>query len=97
MTTVRFKNWACRVQEGRYGNGRTALQLVDAEDGAPVATATVNLVDQPLAEGEVFVKDYAENAGMLDALTKAGIVEPTGERVRSGFVDIPKCKLTGRG
>ena len=97
MSPVRFKNWTCRVQQARYGNGRTALQLVDAEDGSPIATATVNLADQPLGDGEVFIKDYAENTGMLASLERAGVVERTGEWVRSGFVEVPKCRLTGRG
>jgi hypothetical protein len=95
MTEVKFKSWTCRVQRSKYGNGRTALQLVD--DEGPIATATVNLPDKPLGPNEVFIKDYSENTRMLAALEKAGIVERTGEWVKSGFVDVPKARLTGRG
>lgn len=97
MTEVQFKDWRCRVQKGRYTNGRTALQLVDADDGEPVATATVNLPEVELAPDEVLVKSYSENTGMLEALEEAGIVRPTGEWVESGFVRVQKCRLTGRG
>lgn len=92
---LKFRQWNCVLQTAQYGNGRTALQLVDAEDGEPVATATVNLPDETLGENEVFIKDYAENEGMLKTLQDAGIVEPTGKVVASGFVAIPVCRLTG--
>ena len=48
MTRVRFKQWDCIVRKREYGNGRPALELVDAEDGSPIAKATVNLPDVPL-------------------------------------------------
>jgi hypothetical protein len=93
MTRVRFKNWDCVIQKCEYGNGRPALQLVDASDGEPIATATVNLPDLPAGPNQVFIKDYSENEGMLKALTEAGVVKPTGETVRSGFVEVPVCEL----
>lgn len=93
---VQFRNWRCRVEEGRYANGRIALQLRDAEDGSSIATASVNLPDEPLGDGEVFVKSYSENEGMLQALESAGIVQRTGEWVTSGHVQVPKCRLVGR-
>ena len=91
--TIRFKSWTCNLVRRRYRNGRTALQLVDAEDGEPVANATVNLPEVDLAEDEVLVKDCSENEGMLAALTAAGAVEPTGRVVVSGFVTVPVCRL----
>lgn len=93
MTRVRFKQWDCIVQKRQYGNGRVALQLVDAEDGSPIVTATVNLPDIPAGPNQVFIKDYAENEGMLAALLAAGVVKPTGDTVRSGFVEVPTCEL----
>ena len=93
MTSVRFKQWDCTVQKRQYGNGRVALQLLDAEDGSPIATATVNLPDEPLGKNLVFIKDYGENTGILDALISVGVVKPTGEKVRSGFVEVPVCEL----
>jgi hypothetical protein len=96
MTTVRFKGWVCEVRQGRYDNGRTALTLVDAEDGQPVATATVNVPHEPLAADECFVKDYAENEGMLAALEAAGVVKATGRTVWTGRVQVPVCELLAR-
>jgi len=93
MTRVRFRDFDCIVQRRQYGNGRPALELVDAEDGSPIAKATVNLPDTPLGKNQVFIKNYAENEGMLEALVAAGVVKPTGESVRSGFVEVPVCEL----
>lgn len=91
MIQVRFKDWTCTVQKRRYDNGRVALSLVDEE--GPVATATVNLPDVTLGRNQVAIKDWSENEGMLDALVAAGVVKPTGHKVRSGFVEVPICEL----
>ncbi|WP_205679000.1 hypothetical protein [Aquisphaera insulae] len=93
MSRVRFKSWDCLVQKRQYGNGRPALQLIDADDGSPIATATVNLPDVPLGKNQVAIKDYGENAGMLKALAEAGIVKPTGQTIPSGYVEVPICEL----
>ena len=91
MTIVRFRNTDCTIQKRYYGNGRVALCLVD-EDG-PVATATVNLPGVKLEPNQVLIKDYSECEGLLAALVAAGVVKPTGEKVRSGFVEVPVCEL----
>lgn len=97
---VKFKAWECDIQFRQYGNGRPAIRLVQARTRGPyagssevIAMASVNLPDEPLAEGEIFIKDYAENEGMLAALIAAGVVEDTGRRVSSGWVTIPVAKL----
>lgn len=81
----------CTIEWTRYGNGQTAMQLW-AEDG-PYARATVAVDGVDLVDGEVLIKDHSENAGMLEALEAAGIVERTGRYVRSGFVQIPVARL----
>jgi len=91
--TVRFKRWDCKLVWSYYGNDRRALQLIDAVDFSRVATATVNIPDKALESDEVFIKDYSENEGMLDALVKAGIVEDTGRRVTTGHVTVPVCRV----
>jgi hypothetical protein len=74
--------WTCLVEyPGRYADGRLAIALIDARDGSPVATVTTNVPEVELAPDEVLVKDYAENAGILDVLAQAGILQATGRRV----------------
>ncbi len=92
--TLTFHGTKCRVVLERYEEGgRVAVQLVDAETGEPFSTATTNLPGEPLAADEVFIKNYSENEGMLDALEAAGIVKRTGREVRSGYVVIYAAKL----
>ena len=90
---VKFMEWDCEVQFAHYSNGRTGIRLIDQVDGEPIATATVNLPNEPLGEGEVIVKDYSENAGMLKALMDAGIVSAPSRYVSSGFITAPVCIL----
>jgi hypothetical protein len=93
MTTVQFKKWPCELHFGKYSNNRIAIQLVSADDTTPIAVATVNLPNEDLGHDEVFIKDYAENEGMLAALVGAGVVSAPIGMVRTGFVKIPKVKL----
>jgi len=88
-----FDGYTCTVARLAYQNGRVALRLMDAYGGAPVTTATVNLIDEPMDADEVAIKTYSENDGMLAALIEAGIVSAPVRHVRSGWVEVPVCKL----
>lgn len=96
MKTVKFKQWNCKPVKAFYGNGRIAIQLIDAEDGEPIATATINIPDEDIKDDEVIIKDYSENEGMLNALLEADIIEPAHRVTSSGYVfNIPICKFKG--
>lgn len=73
-TKVNFLNTNCNVEIGRYPNGRIAIQLVDAGNHEPFATATVNLPELPLEEKQVAIKNYAENEGIEEPLLEAGVL-----------------------
>ena len=107
MKQVKFKEWTCIIEQGKYSNGRLALTLVDSLDGLPVSTATINLPDKHLPSGHVFIKNYSENSGMAEALTKGGIIMPVkkhtigyGSQVVEAILimgnDRPNCSVTGR-
>jgi hypothetical protein len=53
---VRFAGTECRLKLSRYSNDRVAIHLVDAANEDPVATATVNIPDEPLLPDQVFIK-----------------------------------------
>lgn len=90
---MRYKGWNVKATLGRYANGRLAIRLVDATDGQPVATCTVNLPNQVLEDGEIFVKDYSENAGMMDFLEENGIAKRTGVEIGAGYVRVPVGRI----
>ncbi len=93
MIKVNFAGYTCIVRKREYGNGRIALCLEDAYNGQPVATATINLPNEALQEGETIIKDYSENAGILDCLIEAGIVKPTGDYASSAWIDAAIVKV----
>lgn len=94
---VKFQGTDLLLEQAFYGNGRKALCLheFDEEFGCYMdyMTASVNLVDEDLAEDEICIKDYSENTGILQALVEAGVVSNPIRMVSSGFVQIPVCKL----
>jgi uncharacterized protein YhdP len=91
---VTFLGYRCSVIIGQYEDERISIQLEDKKDGIPVATASVNLIDVPMKEDEVAIKDYSENAGMLEILVNADIISMPFKYADNGFVQIPICKIT---
>lgn len=65
---------------GTYVDGSPAIDLL-CEDGDPLARATVCLESISPETGCVLIKEWSENAGMVKALTEAGVIEPTGKAV----------------
>lgn len=95
--TVTHKDTPCDLYVGRYADGGgVALQLVERATGEPWAKATANLPDdrRHLGPDEVFIKDYSENVGMMDALALAGVATDTGRRVVTGYVMAVVARLT---
>ena len=56
-----------------------------------MCTATVNLPDRDLEINQVFIKDYSENAGVLDALISAGVLRLV-EHIDIGPYNAPGAK-----
>jgi hypothetical protein len=93
MQKVRFNEWDCVLEYGTYNNKRIAIQLNDAEDGMPIAIATVNLPELSLPPDHVFIKSWSENEGMAEALIKANIIGPNLGSASTGFVAASMHKL----
>ena len=104
---VLFKSWLCRVVPTKYtNNGSLALTLKEVDTGEPIATATINMIDddaQALIDKHfgyeqipVFIKDYSENQGMLVALQEAGVVSDVVEYFHSGYIRVPLVILTNQ-
>ena len=70
-------------------NKRLAIDLLCKEDGywEPYAFLTVNLPEVPLQANEAFIKDFDENAGLLDFVlkNKLGKVLPGQEGRMDGY------------
>lgn len=81
------------LQVGKYGNGRIAIQALDTKDDMPAFTLTVNIPDEQINDDEVFIKDYAENQGVLAFARENGIVYDLIRFAKCGYADVPLCKL----
>ena len=79
------------LERCNYLNNTLALELVETETGEPFMMCTVNIPD--LSYGEVAIKNYSENEGVLDFLIKEGIIEPPHRFDSSGYVSLPVCKV----
>lgn len=90
---IKFKDYECFLNIGKYSNGRLALELIDTEDCCPVATASVNIPDASLADDEILIKSWSENEGMADLLMNLKVIGPELEKVPTGFVYATKHKV----
>lgn len=95
---IKFASWNCYPRFRKYGaDSSTALELVDAENSSLVAIATVCLLSsgyKPPADC-IAVKDWSENAGMVEALVHAGLIEPQPlAHIATGFVHARIHRLT---
>lgn len=90
---IKFRQYDCDLKVEVYSeNLQCCLKLVNYE--GPVAVATVNL-HAPIALNEVFIKNWSENKGILEALIEAGVIEDTGEVFPTGHTFAHVCKLVG--
>ncbi|MEW7987684.1 MAG: hypothetical protein AB2777_20700 [Candidatus Thiodiazotropha endolucinida] len=72
---IKFIDWDCILSWKSYGNGRPALELLHAETGEPIARASINLVNEPMADDEIAINhDFRDE--LLSCLTQAEIIYP---------------------
>ena len=91
---VKFKEWDCIVQFSKYTqNNRIAISLIDAEDGEPIAKATLNLNEIPLEKNEIIIKNYSENEGIYDCLVEAGIISKVKRIINLNRVEGLVCDI----
>ncbi len=86
---VKFKQWNCTVEYSTYSTNNKLYRILlrDVEDNTPIAVATSYI--EGLTEGEVAVKNYSENQGMLQALIEYNIVEKPHRTIN----EFPICHI----
>ena len=86
---MKMFGYDCNVIKEGIGKN-TRYTLFSPEEG-PVAV--INIPSMNKSETVIAVKDYSENAGMLDALQEAGVVKEIVSYEQSGFVNIPIVEI----
>lgn len=80
-----------------YLKGGIALELIHVdEDGYFDPYAMASVCVPYLEDDEIAIKDYGENAGMLEQLLYNKVIYPPHRYVQSGYVNVPVCKLIRR-
>lgn len=86
--------WTGDLYIGTYQKGgATYLNLVDKNEHESIAMCTVNLPEVPLGPGEIILKSYSENTGMLESFIEQGIVSAPLRYVQTGHVQVPIVQL----
>ena len=90
--TTKYCNDYGVVALGHYGDNSLAIRLMTVY-GQPLATPTVNLQQhgEKPADGNVFIRDYAENEGMYECLKQLGIVGESIREITFGFGKAREC------
>jgi hypothetical protein len=80
---------------GSYMNGRIAVML-HTKGGEVYEIVSKNIPDLEIDGDQFFVNWYNLSPLILDALSKCGFFEDTGERVRptGSFVELPLWEMT---
>ncbi|TXJ29032.1 MAG: hypothetical protein E6Q24_04970 [Chitinophagaceae bacterium] len=73
MKYYKYKRYKVRIQLGKYPNCRLALEL-RTKNSEPVCVATVNIPGEALLPGEIIIKNWGENEGILKWLQSQGII-----------------------
>lgn len=90
--TIKVFGTECKIGLKKYYNGNTVIELHTTDTHELFAVASVNL-ETKLPKGQIYIKDYGENEGILRELMEQGIVSEPLRYEPSGFVTIPVCNL----
>jgi hypothetical protein len=88
---ITFLNTEIELEFAKYQNDNIYIGAFEVETGEPFMDITTNVMNLP--EGQVAIKNYSENEGILDVLVEEKIVSKPINSLSSGFVNIPVCKL----
>lgn len=97
LDQVKWCGHLLKVEFARYHLDDTiAIVLLD-QHGEVFAKATTCYEGSGIdKENEVLIKNYSENVGILEALSKAGIISDTIRTIPLPHVEIQVCKLLKR-
>lgn len=73
----------------------TAMVLT-TEYGEQIATVSVNLAaynEYPVDSDHIFVKNYGENEGIMEALIEAGVLSKAIREVPCGYETAYECRI----
>jgi hypothetical protein len=92
--SITFMGMTLDVHVTKYSiNQSMCLMLIDPVTQEHMGTASSYIEDTILAPGQVCIKDYSENQGIMLALQEAGLISESLRYVRSGMARYPVVKV----
>jgi hypothetical protein len=90
--TLEYHGWLVSLKIRKFAamRGGDRIDMVDAEDGSPVATCNYHVPG--LAPNELAIKETMEDGSMYACLKAAGIIGPVHRYYQSGYLQIAVCE-----
>ena len=96
MREVTINDTPCVLNTNNYGNDRLAIEAICKDEGDRYGVLTVNIPEAPIADDEIFVKDWSENVWVNQVLEQCpDLFEDTGRRQATGFTSAAVWKVKG--
>jgi len=89
---TKYGMWRAQIHWRYYENSRRAMELI-TKDGEVICVATINIPEVDVPDGHVLIKNWSENEGVLESLLENGVIEDTGIRIPTGYVEAALCKV----
>ncbi len=96
LKTIKFDNQELEIKFLKYQNDQIAIKLYDNGEPRLTATVCINVPDTPnynLDDKDVVIKNYSENAGVLEALIANNIIEKPHAELPCNRVTLYVAKL----
>lgn len=91
-TCFQCAGYNVRLHCAQYGNGRLAIQAI-CDDGEPYGNLTVNLPNEELGEGELFIKTWGGNEELTACALATGLFIDTDRPIVTGWTTAETWKL----
>jgi len=88
---------AVALEVGKYSSGHTALYAVDAKSGEQLAKLSVDLPNEDLQDGQIYLRDYMANERITEYAIRLGFLEevPNGLDITSGSHELRLYQIVG--
>lgn len=91
---ITYNNEKLKVAFSRYQSDDSIAMFLMEKHGQMYTKVTVCIPGTKLDKNnEVIIKTWTENEGLLKVLIDSGIVEDTGKKIPTGYVEATLCRL----
>ena len=99
LTTKYLRNTKCEGILTRYAAYPQNCLELRSPEGIQLMRVSVCLSSEGDKQGpdEIYIKNWSENEGVFEALCEIGVLEDTGEKIKTGYVYANVGRITPFG